>query len=50
MSNRIRDAILLVILYGRIKINLEERDISKIRSMVVMITIIGKSARRVMTS
>lgn len=50
MSNRIRDAMLLVMLYGRMKRNLEERNIPRVRSMVVVMTMIGKSARGLMTS
>jgi len=50
ISNRIRDAILLVTLYRGIKVNLEEENISKVRSIIVIITIIRKSARGVITS
>lgn len=50
ISNRIRDAILLVMLYRGIKTDLEEGNISRVRGIIVIMTMIGKSAGGVITS
>jgi len=50
MSNRIGDAVLLMIVYRSVTVDMENRYISQKRGILILFTIMRKSARGLLTS